>query len=88
MNVIFNWICQHPWFFTYLYFQIGIIAAIIASVVAHIEGENTDDSDFMGLYTTCIIFWPILSLIAILCIIFESISLIGEAVANVIERDQ
>jgi hypothetical protein len=88
MNVIFNWICQHPWFFTYLYFQIGIIAAIIASIVAHIEGENTDDSDFMELCITCIIFWPILFLITILCIIFKGIDLIGETVVNVIERDE
>lgn len=85
---MWNWICQHSWFSTYLYFQIGTIAAIIASIVAHIEDENTDDSDFIELYIYCIIFWPIVFLMGILCIISKVIGLIGEAVVNVIKKDE
>lgn len=88
MNTIAIFIINHPLFGVYLYFQIGMIAALIVSIIAHIEGENTNDSDFMELYITCIIFWPILFLITIPCIIFEAIDLIGKAVADVIKRDE
>ena len=90
MNTIIVFITNHPLFGVYLYFQIGIICAVIYSIIAHVNHDVDIDSEdtFLGFIISLILFWPfIVAFLAPVCLV-AFIAIIGETVADVIERNK
>ena len=90
MQKIAIFIINHPLFGVYLYFQIGIICAIIYSIVAHVSHQvnSNSEDEFFGFTIALIVFWPFLLLFIIPICLLSFIKIIGETVADVIERDK
>lgn len=89
MHTIVVFITNHPLFSIYLYFQIGIICAIIYSITVHIDHQvDSDDDDFFGFVYLFILFWPFLMIFVIPAYLLTAIKVIGETVADVIKRDE
>ena len=88
MHTIAVFITNHPLFGVYLYFQIGIICAVIYSIVAHVSNQVDSEDEFFGFVIALIVFWPFLLLFIIPICLLSFIKIIGETVADVIERDK
>ena len=90
IEIIFNLIEYHPFLAAGLYFHIGIIFAIIYSITVHVVNHqvDSDDEEFLGFVISFILFWPFLMIFIIPACLITFIKIIGEKVANVIERDE
>ena len=89
IEVFIIFIINHPLFGIYLYFQIGIICAVIYSIIAHVDHQvNSDDEEFFGFVISFIVFWPILLVFVIPLCLLAFIKIIGETAADVIKRDK
>jgi len=89
LHAIGVYIINHPLFGVYLYFQIGIICAIIYSIMVHIDHHvDSDDEEFLGFVISFILFWPFLLIFVIPVCLLAFIAIIGETVADVIERNK
>ena len=90
LHTIGVFITNHPLFGVYLYFQIGIICAIIYSIMVHIDHpvDDDDDEEFLGFVISFILFWPFLLIFVIPVCLLAFIKIIGETVADVIERNK
>ena len=88
IEVFMIYIINHPLFGIYLYFQIGIICAVIYSIIAHVNHDIDSEDTFLGFIVSLILFWPfVLAFLAPICLV-AFIAIIGETVADVIERNK
>lgn len=88
IEIIFNLIVYHPFLAAGLYFHIGIIFAIIYSIVVHVNHQVGSDDEFLGFVISFILFWPFLMIFVIPACIFSFVKVIGEIVADILERDE
>lgn len=90
MHTIVVFIGNHPLLCIFSYFQIGIICAVIYSIIAHIYHltDIDNDNEFFGLVISFIFLWPILLVFVIPVCILSFIKIIGETVANLIKGDE